>query len=319
MATRFGFDLRALSIFAHVAKTGNMSHSAEQLGMTQSSISQALSKLEESLQTRLFDRTVRPMELTSAGRFLYDRSTSLLQEAEQTSQAILQSDFAQLRLIKIALTDSIVTSVGRSLLDAVKKRAHDWSISTGLSHLHGHSLLSRNTDIIISDDALEDYADLSRYRILREPFILALPNDYNGPADDLNKLAMELDFVRYGAHSLIARGIERHLRAVRVEAPDRLQLDNSYAIVSAVSAGMGWTITTPLCLFQSGIKQHHVQIRRLPGEQLFRSITLTARKGELGDLPREIAQDCIAILRQDFLSLMATEHPWMMEFLTLGD
>lgn len=319
MLPRFEFDLRSLNIFSHVAKTGNMSQAAELLGMTQSSISQTLSNLEHSLQTSLLDRSVRPMELTTAGRFLLDRSTLLLQEAQKISQAIKHADYTQLRHIKIALVDSIATATGRSLVDALKARTEDWSISTGLSHLHGHALLSRNADIIISDDALEDCADLCRFRILREPFILALPNDYNSPVEDLNQLLTRLDFIRYPANSLIGRRIERHLRAAHVEPLKRLELDNSYAIVSAVSSGLGWAITTPLCLFQSGIKLHQVQIRKLPMEPFYRSITLVARKDELGDLPQQIAQDSITILRHNFLLEVADKQPWLKQHLALGD
>ncbi len=319
MSSRFEFDLRSLNIFSHVAKTGNMSQAAELLGMTQSSISQTLSNLEQSLQTTLLNRSVRPMELTTAGRFLLDRSVLLLQEAQKTSQAIKQADYTQLRHIKIALVDSIATATGRALVDALKLRTEDWSISTGISHLHGHALLSRNADIIISDDALEDYADLCRFRILREPFILALPNDYNSPVEDLNQLLTKLDFIRYSANSLIGRRIERHLRAAYVEPPKRLELDNSYAIVSAVSSGLGWTITTPLCLFQSGIRLHQVQIRQLPMEPFYRSISLIARKDELGDLPQQIAQDSIAILRHNFLREVADKQPWLKQHLALGD
>lgn len=319
MPSSFGFDLRALEIFNHVAKSGNMSLAAEQLGMTQSSISQTLANLEEALQTKLLDRSVRPMRLTSAGRFLQDRSSRLLKDAQQTRLAIRQEDYTQLHHVKIALVDSIATAVSGSLMSTLKQRALEWSISTGLSHLHGHALLSRNADIIISDDALEDYAELSRFRILREPFVLALPKEYRGQTENLSQLLNELDFIRYSANSLIGRSIERHLRVLQVEPPERLQLDNSHAIVSAVAAGLGCTITTPLCLFQSGIKPNQLQIHPLPVEALFRSITLIARKDELADLPQKIAKDCIAILNRDFLLEVTSEQTWLEGQLILGD
>ena len=277
------------------------------------------SNLEEALETQLLDRSVRPMTLTTGGRFLYDRSSLLLREARKTSQAIKQADYTRLSHINISVVDSIATAVGSSLVKAVKKRTQDWSIHTGLSHLHGHALLSRTADIIISDDALEDYTDLSRFQILREPFILALPNDFSGQVKDLTQLLTELDFIRYSANSLIGRSIERHLQATHVEPTQRLQLDNSYAIVSAVSFGLGWTITTPLCLFQSGIRLQQVQIRQLPTKPLYRSITLSARKDELGDLPQQMAEDIIAILKRDFLSEVADEQPWLLDQLALGD
>jgi DNA-binding transcriptional LysR family regulator len=318
MPARFEFDLNALDVFIRVAKTGNMSHAAQQLNMTQSSISQILSNLESTLQTKLFDRSLRPIQLTSGGRFLLDRSIPLLNEASTISQLIKSADFTNLRHINVALVDSIATAVGHSLINALKKRSQELSIKTGLSHMHCHELLSRKVDIIISDDMLDDHNDLSRFRILREPFILVLPNEFDAPVKNLNQLAKNHSFIRYSDSTLIGRTIERHLRSERLDLPERLQLDNSYAIVSSVSEGMGWTITTPLCLFQSGIKRNHVQIRRLPTEALYRYINLIARKDELGDLPEQIAQDCISILKDDFLTEVTKEQPWLLSHLTLG-
>ncbi len=319
MSLLFEFDLRALNIFAQVAKTGNMSKTADLLGITQSSISQTLSNLEESLQTRLLDRSIRPMELTTAGRFLYDRSKVLLKEARKTGLAIKHADYSQLRHINVSVIDSLVTSVGSALVNTVAKRAQDWSISTGLSHLHGHALLSRNSDIIISDDTLEDYADLCRFKILREPFILVLPTGYDKPVEDLTHLLTNLDFIRYSDNSLIGRSIERHLRSAHVEPIKRLQLDNSYAVISSVAANLGWTMTTPLCLFQSGVELHQIKILPLPIEPLYRSITLIARKHELGDLPRKMAKDITTTLKQDFILKMSEKEPWLKNLLHLDD
>jgi DNA-binding transcriptional LysR family regulator len=319
MTSLYEFDLRALHIFSEVAKTGNMSRVAELLGITQSSISQTLSNLEESLQTTLLDRAVRPMELTTAGRFLYDHSKILLEEAHKTNMAIKQADYSQLSHINISVTDSIANSVGQGLINTVSKRTQDWSISTGLSHLHGHALLSRNTDIIISDDELTDYSNLCRYRILREPFVLVLPARYNSAVNDLNQLLTELDFIRYSANSLIGRSIERHLRSVRIEPLERLQLDNSHAVISAVSQNLGWTITTPLCIFQSNIELHKIKIMPLPVDSLYRSITLIARKDELGGLPKKLAKDIITTLKKEFRVKMSEKEPWLNELILLGD
>jgi len=318
MASIFGFDLKALEVFVQVAETGNMTVAAERLGMTQSAVSQTLSNLESNLSSTLLDRSVRPIEMTAAGRFLYDRASSLLSEARKTSQDIRKSNFQQLRQVNVAMVDSLATAVGRPLLEAVKRRTRDWSLTTGLSHMHAHGLMSRAVDIIISDDNLDEYTDLVRYQILREPFILALPNDYKGDPGDLQELNRKMDFVRYSAHSLIGQTIERYLRHIPLEPAQRLRLDNSYAVVSMVASGAGWTITTPLCLFQSGIRLHQVNCVPLPQEAPFRHLTLVARQGELSDLPKEIAEDSRQILRDSFLAEVAQELPWLMDQISIG-
>ena len=318
MDYNLGFDLKALSVFVMVAETGNMSQAAQRLGTTQSSISQTLSSLEANLKTLLIDRSVRPLVITAAGRFFYDRASYLLKEAALTSRYIKQANYEKLRHVNIALVDSLVTAVGGPIVDAVKHRTREWSISTGASHMHAHGLLSHQLDIIISDDALEDHPDLCRFPIISEPFILALPNHYPADQAELPQLAKQLNFIRYTSHSLIGQTIERYLRRIQLEPAHRLQLDNSYAIAAMVSAGAGWTITTPLCLFQSGIKLHQVQCLPLPRQNFRRSLTLVARNNELSDLPKIIAEDSRAILQERFLQEIESHLPWLTGQINLG-
>ena len=61
---------RLLETFVAVAQTGSMSAAAEQLGLSQPAVSQAVSALENATGTKLFDRTVRPPKLTLQARSL---------------------------------------------------------------------------------------------------------------------------------------------------------------------------------------------------------------------------------------------------------
>lgn len=310
MNSSFGFDLKSLEIFVQIVDTGSMTRAGERLGMSQSSVSQALAGLETSLRVELLDRSVRPMELTGAGRYFYDRARSLLQEARLTSQEMRKADYNLLRHVRLAMVDSIITAVGKPLVDAVRQRTQSWSLLTGQSHLHAHMLVSRQADIIISDDPVDTFDELQRHPILREPFVLAVPTDYSGPAN-LPAALQHYDFIRYSATSLIAQDIERYLRRNQIEPAQRLQLDNSFALVSAVASGIGCTITSPLCLFQSGIRQHGVKLLPLP-EPFYRTITLVSRRHELGDLPGVIAGDCRRILDTSFRAEITDEYQWLL-------
>nr|WP_067291809.1 LysR family transcriptional regulator [Marinobacterium profundum] len=310
MSSSFGFDLRTLEAFVQIAETGNLTLAGQRLGMSQSSLSQILTNLEAEMRVELMDRSVRPMEITTAGRYLYDRAQSLLQEARLTSQKMRKADYKLLRHVKVALVDSIIAAVGKPLIDVLRQRTQSWAAITGQSHLHAHMLLSRQADIIISDDPLSDHSDLDRHRILKEPFVLAVPNNYTGPKT-LAEVLRRLDFIRYSTSSLIGQDVERFLRLARQEPPLRLQLDNSFAVVSAVASDIGCTITTPLCLFQSGIRQHQVTLLPL-GHGFAREITLTTRKGELGDLPGMIARDCRRILQDSFVAEIGAEYSWLL-------
>jgi DNA-binding transcriptional LysR family regulator len=80
-------DLRKLEIFSRVAELGNFSHAANSLHMAQPAVSIAVRKLEEELETRLFDRSGKKVTPTAEGRELLRRARLILREVEDLKRA----------------------------------------------------------------------------------------------------------------------------------------------------------------------------------------------------------------------------------------
>ncbi len=59
---------RQVECFLAVARTGNLSRAAEEMYLTQPTLTARLKALEEELGDQLFVRTSRGMRLTEAGR-----------------------------------------------------------------------------------------------------------------------------------------------------------------------------------------------------------------------------------------------------------
>ena len=78
-----------------------------------------------------------------------------------------------------------------------------------------------------------------------------------------------------------------------------------------VSAGAGWTITTPLCLYQAGLDSLQVTVAPLPLAALTRELTLVARRDELGELPALLARDSRRLLEQRFRAQLERVLPWL--------
>ena len=62
-------------IFHEVARCGNISRAAKELYISQPAISKAISKLEENLNTKLFIRNSRGVQLTKEGNILFQQPT----------------------------------------------------------------------------------------------------------------------------------------------------------------------------------------------------------------------------------------------------
>ena len=70
-------ELRVLKYFLAVARHRNITRAAEELHLTQPTLSRQLQDLEEELGTPLFTREKRRMELTEAGLFLKARAEEM--------------------------------------------------------------------------------------------------------------------------------------------------------------------------------------------------------------------------------------------------
>lgn len=79
--------LTGLSQFVAICANRNLTVTARKLGVSQPALTQAIAKLEKQLDFALFDRTMRPMELTPYGQLVLDYAQSL----EQMTNALAEN------------------------------------------------------------------------------------------------------------------------------------------------------------------------------------------------------------------------------------
>jgi DNA-binding transcriptional LysR family regulator len=76
-------DLRTLAIFVKVAERLSFVRAAADLGITQSGVSNAISRLEDQIGTPLLTRTTRRVSLTEHGAAYFERCRQALAELEE--------------------------------------------------------------------------------------------------------------------------------------------------------------------------------------------------------------------------------------------
>lgn len=88
-------SLRQLEIFEKIASTGSVTRAGEELLLTQSAVSMALSQLEQLSSVPLFERSGRRLVLNDAGRLLLKDAREILLSVKRVEQQ-LQGETGQL-------------------------------------------------------------------------------------------------------------------------------------------------------------------------------------------------------------------------------
>src|SRR6267143_2139649 len=103
--------LHQLRIFLAVVQSSTLTRASKQLGLAQPSLSKQLAGLEESVGTRLFDRSHNRMVLTDAGRVLVRHAQSVLREIDEAEAGLREFTVGKRAIVRIAGLNSVIKAL----------------------------------------------------------------------------------------------------------------------------------------------------------------------------------------------------------------
>lgn len=115
-------DLRTLRYFVTVAEELNITKAADKLSMSQPPLSFQMKALEKELETELFIRGKRHLQLTESGRLLYRHAKEILNLAEKTSSEIRSMNNGISGTISIGLVEGSAPNIAASWIAEFMKR-----------------------------------------------------------------------------------------------------------------------------------------------------------------------------------------------------
>ncbi|MCE2728808.1 LysR family transcriptional regulator [Sphingorhabdus sp.] len=307
------FDLHALEVFVMTVELGGMSQCASHLQVTQSAVSQTIAKLEAGIGASLFDRTMRPLGLTASGKSLFARGQKLIAHARLAYDEVREGANLPISSITVAMSFSLANQLTAPILHSLGARADRWNIRSGISMEHQGEFLARDIDMLVTGSFNLEHRDtVELHPVFEESFILVFPKDFREPLD-LVGLPSSLPFIRFSQLTGTGQQIERQIVRMKLKLPQMVEVESSHQQLALVAAGIGWAITTPVCL--AAVPELLSQLRAEPMTRgrFSRSVQVVARIDELGNIPSLTAALCQQVLQEKIFPPLIEEYPWMAQ------
>src|SRR4051794_28184950 len=174
MGATNGLDLNLVSVFAKVVELGSFTEAGRSLGLPKSSVSRAVTRLEEALGVRLLQRTSRKLGLTPAGdRYLAEVRGPIARIAEASGEV---SELGQepRGLVRISLAPEIGDSVFSAILVDFVGRHPRIELDVVVTNRRVN-LVEEGIDLAVRAGKLEDSTLVARRVAVAEMGLFAAP------------------------------------------------------------------------------------------------------------------------------------------------
>ena len=172
-------NLKHLRVFCQIVDSGSANLAAEKLHIAATAVSMQLSNLEESLGGKLFDRSTRPMSLTTLGQYIYPKAKALLSNARQMeneAKGIASGDYGWLSIGFVRSTlHSLIPESVRVMREEFPKIRID--LDEMLSEHQAENIRKGTIHIGISRQIgqYEKEKDMIYIPLIRDPLVAAIP------------------------------------------------------------------------------------------------------------------------------------------------
>ena len=154
-------DLRTLAIFVKVAERLSFVRAAADLGITQSGVSNAISRLEDQIGTPLLARTTRKVSLTEHGAAYFERCRQALAELEEAELVLKNAQLMPSGNLRIDMPVSFGRLKVVPLLGAFQARYPDISLRVTFNDRYIDHI-EESVDVSVRFGVLQDSSLIAR-------------------------------------------------------------------------------------------------------------------------------------------------------------
>ncbi len=163
-----------LAMFAKVAEEGSFAAAAQAMGVSVATVSRAVTRLEERLGGRLFNRTSRRLALTDYGHTLAERASKIYADAEEAEDFARETSSRPRGLVKLAAPLSFGARWVAPRLPEFFRRYPDIAVDLHLTDAQA-DLIGDGFDAALRIAVMEDSSLVARLIAPVRRFVVASP------------------------------------------------------------------------------------------------------------------------------------------------
>lgn len=242
--------LRQLRFMVAVVEEGSFTAAATRVHATQSGVSAQIKLLEESLDTKLFERSVAGVLPTAAGKLVYQRATRVLRETTAMVSDVSAMKGTVTGAVSAGLMPTTTRSVAAPVLESFATRHPniEVKIEEAYSAQLSDGVRTGRLDFAIVPMSTAD-AGLKTTQLETDPEVfVTAPNDTRPHLAPVNLAELEsLKLVLPGPENARRASIEEIIRNNNISVDKVMELDTMMATLDLV-ARSEWTTILPGCL-----------------------------------------------------------------------
>lgn len=297
-------------MFLALSESLNFSKAAEQLFMTQPSLSKAIRDLEDALGLALFERTTRSVLLTPSGARLARMARSVIGEFDAGVKRMRTSAEQEAQQLYIASLPSLANVILPSVCSALEQRfsqpgitIHDCTNNASIQRL-----LNYEVDFALASVA-PSHPDLQYEEILRDRFVVLSCGAWRRRVADVVRLdeLQALPVISMTDASTAMRYISAAFLQRGVEFRPKMQLDQVGSIAGFIKEGFGVAVLPYLGMMPM-VSLKGMKISSIIDGPL-RSVGVVMRRQ---GAPSAIAQAAMQEVRRVAQALMDRHPHWLL-------
>ncbi len=257
-------DLLTLRVVIAVAESGSISAGADRLQLAVAAASARISSLESALGIRIFERSPRGVELTSAGRLLVQRGRELLVDSDKLVNDLRDLSLGLAGNVRMLANASALLEVLPARLQAFS-RSHPRirvEVEERISPEIASALLDGRTDIGVVDTQTPS-AGLEFLPFFRDCLALVVPRGHALVGAGPLRLEDVLDqkFIVLTGAATVSTRLYNAASALGRSVQVGLQMRSFDAACRMVAAGLGVAVLPPAAIAP---QLQHLPLEALP-------------------------------------------------------